>query len=108
MQAHHAGGQGEAEPEAGLAAAGVEPDETVEHAPAIGFRNARSVIRDGELDRFAARLHDLTPKQREAVEALVQGIIGKMLYRPTVRLKDAAGSARGERLADALRDLFDL
>jgi glutamyl-tRNA reductase len=38
----------------------------------------------------------------------VQGVIGKMLYRPTVRLKDAAGSARGERLADALRDLFDL
>jgi glutamyl-tRNA reductase len=80
-----------------------------EVAPLIAALHGRAdSIRDGELDRFAARLHDLSPKQREAVEALVQGIIGKMLYRPTVRLKDAAGTARGERLADALRDLFDL
>jgi glutamyl-tRNA reductase len=80
-----------------------------EVAPLIAALHGRAdAIRDGELDRFAARLHDLSPKQREAVEALVQGIIGKMLYRPTVRLKDAAGTARGERLADALRDLFDL
>ena len=80
-----------------------------EVAPLIAALHGRAdSIRDGELDRFAARLNDLSPKQREAVEALVQGIIGKMLYRPTVRLKDAAGTARGERLADALRDLFDL
>jgi glutamyl-tRNA reductase len=80
-----------------------------EVAPLVAALHGRAdAIRDGELDRFAGRLHDLSPKQREAVEALVQGIIGKMLYRPTVRLKDAAGTARGERLADALRDLFDL
>jgi glutamyl-tRNA reductase len=80
-----------------------------EVAPLIAALHGRAdEIRDSELERFAGRLHDLTPKEREAVEALVQGIIGKMLYRPTVRLKDAAGSARGERLADALRDLFDL
>ena len=35
-------------------------------------------------------------------------MINKLLHEPTVRLKDAAGSPRGERLADALRDLFDL
>jgi len=80
-----------------------------EVAPLIAALHGRAdEIRDSELDRFANRLHDLSPKEREAVEALVQGIIGKMLYRPTVRLKDAAGTARGERLADALRDLFDL
>ena len=80
-----------------------------EVAPLIAALHGRSdEIRDSELDRFTSRLQDLSPKEREAVEALVQGIIGKMLYRPTVRLKDAAGTARGERLADALRDLFDL
>ena len=80
-----------------------------EVAPLIAALHGRAdEIRDTELERFAGRLHNLSPKERESVEALVQGIIGKLLYRPTVRLKDAAGTARGERIADALRDLFDL
>ena len=57
---------------------------------------------------FRSRLGDLDPRQKEAVEALAAGIVGKLLHEPTVRMKDAAGSARGERLAEALRDLFDL
>jgi glutamyl-tRNA reductase len=80
-----------------------------EVAPLIAALHGRAdEIRDSELERFSSRLNELSTKEREAVEALVQGIIGKMLYRPTVRLKDAAGTSRGERLADALRDLFDL
>ena len=42
------------------------------------------------------------------MEALAAGSVGKLLHEPTVRMKDAAGAARGERLAEALRDLFDL
>ena len=41
-------------------------------------------------------------------EALAVGSVGKLLHEPTVRMKDSAGTARGERLAEALRDLFDL
>ena len=40
-----------------------------------------------------------------SVEALTAGIVAKLLHDPTVELKDAAGSPRGERLAEALRDL---
>jgi len=65
-------------------------------------------VRAGEIDRFSARLADLEPSQREIVEALSRGIVAKLLHSPTVRLKDAAGSARGERLSGTLRDLFDL
>jgi len=61
-----------------------------------------------ELERFAARLEGLDERQREAVEALTHGLVAKLLHQPTVRLKDVAGTPRGERLADALRDLFDL
>jgi len=60
------------------------------------------------VDRFSARLAELDPQQREVVEALSRGIVAKMLHSPTVRLKDAAGSARGERLSGSLRELFDL
>lgn len=65
-------------------------------------------IRSGELQRYAARLDGLDPRQREAVEALTRGILAKMLHRPTVVLKDTAGTARGERLAEAIRDIYDL
>ena len=34
--------------------------------------------------------------------------MAKLLHEPTVSLKDAAGTPKGERLADALRDLFSL
>jgi glutamyl-tRNA reductase len=78
-------------------------------APLVASLRARGdLVRSGELQRLAARLGDLDDRQRDAVEALAAGIVGKLLHEPTVRLKDAAGTARGERLAEALRDLFDL
>ncbi|CAB4323694.1 unannotated protein [freshwater metagenome] len=65
-------------------------------------------IRTAELDRLRARLGDLDARQLEAVESLTRGIVAKLLHEPTIALKDAAGSPKGERLADALRDLFEL
>jgi glutamyl-tRNA reductase len=80
-----------------------------EVAPLISDLRVRAEsIRSGELKRAAARLADLDPAQREAVEALTKGIVNKLLHEPSVRLKDAAGRARGDRLAESLRDLFDL
>jgi glutamyl-tRNA reductase len=60
------------------------------------------------MQRFSARLSGLDPREREAVEALTKGILGKLLHEPTVQLKEAAGTPRAERLGDAVRTLFDL
>ena len=80
-----------------------------EVAPLIAALRARAdTLSTGELERHASRLADLTPAQRAAVESLLRGAVNKLLHEPTVRLKDAAGHARGDRLAEALRDLFDL
>jgi glutamyl-tRNA reductase len=80
-----------------------------EVAPTIAaLRDRVEALRVGELERQRARLDGLDPKQREAVEAVTRGVMAKLLHDPTVRLKDAAGTARGERLADALRELFDI
>ena len=77
-----------------------------EAAPLIAaFRTRAEILRNEELDRYAS---SLSPAEREAVEAATRGLVGKLLHEPTVRLKDAAGSPRGDRLAEALRDLFDL
>ena len=80
-----------------------------EVAPLVtAVRQRAEAVRQGELERFEARLAGLDPRQREAVERLTAGIVAKLLHGPTVRLKEAAGSPRGDRLAEALRALFDL
>lgn len=80
-----------------------------EVAPLVSSLHERGeAIRRAELDRFGAKLAALEPAQREVVEGLTKGIVAKLLHEPTIGLKGAAGSAKGERLADALRDLFDL
>ncbi len=59
-------------------------------------------------DRQRARRSDLTPAQWEQVDAVTRSMVAKLLHQPTVALKDAAGTPRGERLVEALRTLFDL
>jgi glutamyl-tRNA reductase len=80
-----------------------------EVAPTIAaLRERVEALRLLELERQRGRLQGLDPKQHEAVEAVTRGVLAKLLHDPTVRLKDAAGTARGERLSDALRELFDI
>jgi glutamyl-tRNA reductase len=80
-----------------------------EAAPLVtALRDVAENVRTAELNRLKARLGELDDRQREAVDALTKGIVAKLLHEPTVRLKDAAGTAKGDRLGDALRDLFDL
>ena len=80
-----------------------------EVAPLIDDLHGRAEqLRRDELQRFAGRLEGLTERQREAVESLTHGIIAKLLHQPTVRLKDYSGSTRGDRIVEALRDLYDL
>ena len=78
-------------------------------APLIaGFRNGAEEIRQAELKRFESRLAGLSEEQRDAVESLTQGILGKILHEPTIAMNEAAGSPRGDRLAEALRELFNI
>jgi glutamyl-tRNA reductase len=80
-----------------------------EVAPLIAaMREWADDVRKGELDRAKTRLDELEPREREAVEAITRGIVAKLLHEPTVRLKEVAGTPRGERLSEALRDLFSL
>jgi glutamyl-tRNA reductase len=80
-----------------------------EVAPLVTSLHDRAeAVRQAELERFRARLGDLDDRQIDAVEALSRGIVAKLLHDPTVSLKDAAGTPKGERLSQALRDLFSL
>ncbi len=97
---------------------GIVDDEVERFATSIDVRSAAPVItalrgraeelRCRELARTASSLADLTAEQRAAVEAMTRGLVSKLLHEPTVRLRDAAGSGRGERLTESVRELFDL
>ena len=78
-------------------------------APLVSSLHRRAEeVRAAEIAKYTARLGELDERQREAVEALTKGLVAKLLHQPTVTLKESAGSATGERLADATRQLFDL
>jgi glutamyl-tRNA reductase len=74
----------------------------------VALRERAEEVRRAELDRFRNRLDALDDAQLEAVEGLTRGIISKLLHEPSIALKDAAGSPRGDRLITSLRELFAL
>lgn len=77
-----------------------------EVAPAIvALRNAAESTRSTELARLRARLDE---EQYAALDAFSKSLVAKLLHEPTVAVRDAAGTAKGERLIQALRDLFDI
>ena len=75
---------------------------------AAALRQKADEVAAAELTRQQARLADLSPAQREAVEAATRAALAKVLHAPTVALKAAAGTPKGDRLAEALRELHDL
>ena len=78
-------------------------------APLVGaLRELAEEVRLAELHRYKRQLAHLDDEQRELVEAITRGIVAKLLHEPSVRLRDQAGTPRGERNAAAVADLFDL
>ncbi len=75
-------------------------------APLISaLREHFDAIRRDELDRVASRLDE---DARNALDVVTTQMLAKLLHEPSVRLRLEAGSPRGERLASAVVDLFNL
>jgi glutamyl-tRNA reductase len=78
---------------------------SLEVIPAItALRAHADEIRAGEL----AKLGRLSDEERRRLESVTAQILNKLLHTPTVRMKDAAAAAEGERYADTVRHLFGL
>jgi len=100
------------------AARSIVDQEVIKHAERVGqlsvtplitdFRARAEQLRSDELERQSRRLADLDPEQRQLVDEITRAVVNKMLHDPTVRLKESATSLRGERLAAALRELYQL
>ncbi|MEZ5372560.1 MAG: glutamyl-tRNA reductase [Microthrixaceae bacterium] len=72
------------------------------------MRTRAEQLRLLELERHASRIEALDPDTQALVDQVTKATLAKLLHEPSVRLREQAGTLRGDRLADALRDLFDL
>lgn len=63
-------------------------------------------IRQAEIERYRGRLGDLTPEQRESVEALTRGMLNKILHGPITEMKSRAGGPEHGALVNLVRRMF--
>lgn len=78
-------------------------------APVItSLRSTVESMRVAELERLSRKTSDLSDEQLDLVDRITRGVVAKLLHEPSVRLRETAGTGRGDRLAEAVRDLFDL
>jgi len=74
----------------------------------VALEDRLNAIREGELERYNGRLGNLTPEQRQAVDALTRGIMNKILHGPITELKSEAGQPEQAALVRLVRKIFGL
>jgi glutamyl-tRNA reductase len=77
----------------------------------VALRAKAAEVVDAELARLAGRLHNVDGLDAQALDEIaraVRRVVDKLLHAPTVRVKELAGSPRGDGYDEALRVLFDL
>ncbi len=74
----------------------------------VSLREKLEEIRTTELSRALSRLPGADEATRQALEALSQGIVNKVLHAPTVKLRDSSKSGHGHRWIEVISELFGL
>jgi len=82
---------------------------STEVAPTVAALRARAdEVVGAELRRLNSRRPDLDDEQRAEVALTVHRVVQRLLHQPTVRVRELAAGAGGDRYAALLRELFDL
>lgn len=74
----------------------------------ISIKNKFEEIKDSEVRKALSRLEHLSEKDKNTVEALASGIVGKMLHNPLTKLKKEASTSLGAFYSSTAQMLFDL
>jgi len=74
----------------------------------VSLRQRVEEIRQAELAKTLGRLGNLTAEQREAVAAMTQSMVNKILHQPMTELKRRATLQDGHLYTSVLRRLFGL
>jgi glutamyl-tRNA reductase len=74
----------------------------------VSLREKLEEIRRAEVERALGRLPGADEATRQAMEALSQGIVNKVLHAPTVKLRDSSRAGHGRRWVEVISELFGL
>jgi glutamyl-tRNA reductase len=78
-------------------------------APVVAALRARvEELRRSEMARQRSKLPSEGGEEWAMIDELTRAVLAKVLHHPSLVLKETAGTQRGERLAEAVRSLFDL
>ncbi len=72
------------------------------------LRKVAENIREKELSRALRKLGDLPSREKAIVDLLTRRIVNKLLYEPTVRLKEHTSNGDGEKFQAMIRELFGI
>jgi len=72
------------------------------------LRMIAEAIREDELSRALRKLGDVPNREKTILELMTRRIVNKLLYEPTLRLKEHASNGDGEQYEAAIRELFDI
>jgi len=82
---------------------------SLEMIPIIAdMRQQAELIRQGVLEKTLRRMPDLTPAERDRIEAMTQALVKKILDAPTQRLRAEASCPHAAEYAAVARTLFGL
>ncbi len=74
----------------------------------VSLREKLEDIRRAEVARALGRLPGADEATKEALEALSQAIVNKVLHAPTVKLRDSSRAGHGRRWIEVISELFGL
>lgn len=74
----------------------------------VSLRAQADGILEREVQRLRLRLPELGDREAAEVEKAMRRALSALLHNPTVKIKELAADPEGERLAAAVRALFDL
>jgi glutamyl-tRNA reductase len=74
----------------------------------VSLRDKLETMRRAEVERALARLPGASAETRQALEALSQAIVNKVLHAPIVKLKDSSRAGHGRRWTETVSELFGL
>ena len=74
----------------------------------VSLRERLEEIRAGEVRRAVARIPDVSPETRAALEALSMGIVNKVLHAPITKLRESSRAGASRSWLELVHELFAL
>ncbi len=74
----------------------------------ISLKKRFEEIKSAEVERAFRRIGDISEREKNIIESMASGIIGKILHSPLTNLKKESSSSVGALYVDAIKRLFQL